>query len=72
MNKYTIRRFIFGVITAPVVILAYGTLWVWLLFMGAADNGMFIDNAVLISIVWVVFMTFSKQIMKLIDKGLDA
>lgn len=72
MNKYTLRRFIASIITAPLAIVAYGLLWFILLAAGAHDNGAFYDNLWFIAIVWVLAWTFTTDVLNYLErKGIN-
>jgi len=69
MNKYTFRRFIFGLITIPIAMGLYFLVWLWLIACGAQGTfAEFKDNLPLISAVWVVGWTFGPQIIGYFEK----
>jgi hypothetical protein len=63
--KFIIRRAVFAVITMPVAFLAYGVIYFGLGLLTATNTAsvaVYLENVVLIGIVWVLFITFATQI----------
>jgi len=63
----TIGRFLIAVVTAPIVLIAYGLLWVLLIGLGAEDNGMFYSNLPFIAAGWITTLTAFPWLMRLTD-----
>lgn len=60
--KYYVRRFIAGIITAPVGCVLYGLIYVALAGVGATPTGSISDNLIPVAIAWVIWFTFSNKI----------
>lgn len=69
MNKYTLRRFIAGIITIPVALGTYFLLWAGLIAFGAEGTfETFKGNLPLISVVWVLAWAFGPDVMRYLEK----
>lgn len=68
--KFTLRRFGLGLITLPIVAVAYGATYFGLALVANsyASAELYLSNLVAIGFGWVVAVTFSKQIMNAVDK----
>ena len=68
--KYTIRRFVLGVMTTPIAIVGYGLIYFGLALVANshASLGLFLSNAVAVGFGWVVAVTLSKQIFDFIER----
>ena len=63
--KFIIRRAVFAVITMPVAFVAYGVVYFGLGLLTATNTAsvaVYLENVVLIGIVWIIFITFATQI----------
>lgn len=67
---FTLRRFIFAVITLPFVAVVYGFAYFGLALVANsyASLGLFLGNLWALGFAWVVAVTFSKQLFNLIEK----
>ena len=68
--KYTIRRFVLGVMTTPIAVVGYGLIYFGLALVANshASLGLFLSNAVAVGFGWVIAVTFSKQIFDFIER----
>ncbi len=67
--KYTIRRFIFGIVTTPIALAGYGLVYFGLgLLGGGASVTAYLNNITAICFGYLIAITFIPQIFRLVDK----
>lgn len=69
--KYTIRRFAFAVITLPAIALVYGATYFGLALIASTNTATlsdYLNNIWPVGFAWVVVVTFSSQILRLVNK----
>jgi hypothetical protein len=69
INKYTVRRFIFAVLSAPVVVGAYWLVWAFIIVLGATGgHASFERNAWTLAVFYVVAVTLYPQIRRVVAR----